>query len=123
MDINERREALRARVRNKLSGEDEAPEELIVHIHTGSIDYPRNKNGEITGLIHPKRMNQDWKLTKKGDPLFLDNLGNVYLYKEDQKIWPVFIGEVSYKEKNIAMSFTKKEIIFTSNDWVKEFFS
>ena len=30
MDINERREALRARVRNKLSGEDEAPEELIV---------------------------------------------------------------------------------------------
>ena len=30
MDINERREALRARVRNKLSGEKEEPEELIV---------------------------------------------------------------------------------------------
>jgi len=30
MDINERREALRARVRNKLSGQDEEPEELVV---------------------------------------------------------------------------------------------
>ena len=30
MDINERREALRARVRNKLSGEEEQPKELVV---------------------------------------------------------------------------------------------
>ena len=30
MDINERREALRARVRSKLSGEEEEPEELVV---------------------------------------------------------------------------------------------
>ena len=30
MDINERREALRARVRNKLLGEEEEPEELVV---------------------------------------------------------------------------------------------
>jgi len=26
-------------------------------------------------------------------------------------VWPVFIGEVAYKEKNIAMSYTKKEVI------------
>ncbi|MGB0329663.1 MAG: hypothetical protein ACPGCU_03485, partial [Candidatus Poseidoniaceae archaeon] len=30
MDINERREALRARVRSKLSGEEDEPEELVV---------------------------------------------------------------------------------------------
>jgi len=36
-------------------------------------------------------------------------------------IWPVFIGEVAYKEKNIAMSYTRKEFIFSSEDWVNEF--
>jgi len=94
---------------------------LVVHVHQGSIDYPRNEKGDIDGLIHPERINQDWKMIKKGDPLFIDRQGIIHKYDRDQLIWPVFIGEVAYKEKNIAMSYTKKEVISSNNQWVYEF--
>ena len=92
-------------------------------MHQRSIDYPRDINGNIIGLIHPERINQDWKPIKKGDPLFLDLRGDSITYGEEDLIWPVFIGEVAYKEKNIAMSYTRKEVIFSSEEWVKEFLS
>ena len=60
-------------------------------------------------------------MIKKGDPLFLDSKGIIHRYEGDELIWPVFIGEVAYKEKKIAMSYTKKEVIFTKNEWVQEF--
>ena len=99
------------------------PTELIVHVHQGSIDYPREKDGNINALIHNKRMNQDWKPIKKGDPLFIDMEGNTKSYRGEDNIWPVFIGEVAYIEKNIAMSYTKKEVINLSNQILEEFFS
>ncbi len=99
----------------------ELPRELVVHIHQGSIDYPRDEKGEIDGLIHPERLNQDWKMIKKGDPLFLDSQGKIHEYDGEKLIWPVFIGEVAYKEKKIAMSYTKKEVIFSKKQWVQEF--
>ena len=49
--------------------------------------------------------------------------GNTKTYREEDTIWPVFIGEVAYKEKNIAMSFTKKETINISDSFCEEFFS
>jgi len=99
----------------------ELPKELVVHVHQGSIDYPRDKKGDINGLIHPERINQDWKMIKNGDPLFLDSQGIIHKYEGDQFIWPVFIGEVAYKEKKIAMSYTKKEVIRSNKLWVQEF--
>ena len=99
----------------------ELPRELVVHIHQGSIDYPRDEKGDIDSLIHPERINQDWKIIKKGDPLFLDSQGVIQKYDGDQLIWPVFIGEVAYKEKKIAMSYTKKEVIRFNKLWVQEF--
>ena len=70
---------------------------------------------------HPERINQDWKMIKKGDPLFIDSQGIIHKYDGDPLIWPVFIGEVAYKEKKIAMSYTKKEVVFTKKQWVQEF--
>ena len=99
----------------------ELPKELVVHVHQGSIEYPRDEKGDIDGLIHPERINQDWKMIKKGDPLFLDSQGIIHKYNGDQLIWPVFIGEVAYKEKKIAMSYTTKEVISSKKQWVQEF--
>jgi len=99
----------------------ELPKELVVHVHQGSIDYPRDEKGDIDGLIHPERINQDWKMIKKGDPLFLDSQGIIHKSEQDQLIWPVFIGEVAYKEKKIAMSYTEKEVICFKKQWVQAF--
>jgi len=106
------------KLKNKLI---ELPKEVVVHVHQGSIDYPRDEKGEIDGIIHPERINQDWKMIKKGDPLFLDSQGIIHKYERDQLIWPVFIGEVAYKEKKIAMSYTIKEVICFKKQWVQEF--
>ena len=99
----------------------ELPKELIVYVHQRSIDYPRDENGKIDGVIHPERINQDWKMIKKGDPLFIDSQSKIHKYDGDQVMWPVFIGEVAYKEKKIAMSYTKKEVIYSKNQWIQDF--
>jgi len=115
--------ALRDEISKLKNNQIKLPKGLIVHIHQGSIDYPRDKNGNINALIHPQRINQDWKPLKNGDPLFIDLEGNTTTYKGEDTIWPVFIGEVAYKEKNIAMSYTKKEVINFPNQSFEEFFS
>tara|TARA_B100000900_G_C20572232_1_gene713725 strand:+ start:1072 stop:1968 length:897 start_codon:yes stop_codon:yes gene_type:complete len=115
--------ALRDEISKLKNNQIKLPKGLILHIHQGSIDYPREKNGNINALIHPQRINQDWKPLKNGDPLFIDLEGNTTTYKGEDTIWPVFIGEVAYKEKNIAMSYTKKEVINFPNQSFEEFFS
>ena len=115
--------SLRDEINKLKNNQIRLPKDLFVHVHQGSIDYPRDKNGNINALIHPERINQDWKPIKKGDPLFMDIEGETITHIEDDTIWPVFIGEVAYKEKNIAMSFTKKEVIKVSDQMYEEFFS
>ncbi len=114
--------SLRAEIRNLEKNITKLPEKLTVYLHKGSIDYPREKNGNIKGLIHPERINRDWQTIKRGDPLFLDINGKTISYEGEEKISPVFIGEASYKEKNIAMSLAKKEIIFSTIEWIEDFF-
>ena len=113
--------SLRDEINKLKNNQIKLPKGLIVHAHQGSIDYPRETNGNINALIHPKRMNQDWKPIKMGDPLFMDVLGKTKTYTGEDIIWPVFIGEVAYKEKNIAMSYTKKEVLNLPNQICKEF--
>ena len=97
------------------------PDEINIFVHQGSIDYPRDKEGNINSLIHPERVMQDWIEIKNGDPLFLDEFNKNINYISKDTTHPVFIGEAAYKEKNIAMSFTKKETIKCSKEWISEF--
>ena len=115
--------SLRDEINKLKNNQIKLPKDLVLHVHQGSIDYPREKNGNINALIHPARMNQDWKPIKMSDPLFMDIEGNTKTYAGKDTIWPVFIGEVAYKEKNIAMSFTKKEVVGLSDHICEEFFS
>ncbi|XP_025957233.2 aspartoacylase isoform X2 [Dromaius novaehollandiae] len=72
------------------------------------VDYPRNKNDEITAIIHPKLQDQDWQPLNKGDPLFLTLDGEVIAYKGDSTVYPTFINEAAYYEKNQAFVKTVK---------------
>ena len=51
----------------------------------------------------------------------LDEFNKDINYISKDKTYPVFIGEAAYKEKKIAMSFTKKETIKCSREWIKDF--
>ena len=97
--------------------------EITFFVHQYSIDYPRDEKNNIKAVIHPMRLNQDWNLIQEGDPLFLDNQDKTVKYTESDIVYPVFIGEAAYKEKNIAMSFTKKEILEIPQSWFHSFFN
>ena len=97
------------------------PDEITIFVHQGSIDYPRDKDGNIKALIHPQRVMQDWIEIKNGDPLFIDEFNKNINFTSKESTFPVFIGEAAYKEKKIAMSFTKKEKIRCSEEWLRDF--
>ena len=99
------------------------PSEISLFVHQKSIDYPRDDNNDINALIHPLRINNDWKMIEEGDPLFINIDNETLTYSGKEKIYPLFIGEAAYREKNIAMSFTKKEILKCDQSWITSFLS
>jgi aspartoacylase len=72
------------------------------------VDYPRNPNGELEGMVHPQLQGRDYQELKKGDPLFLTFEGETIYYEESETVWPVFINEAAYYEQGAAMCHTKK---------------
>ena len=93
------------------------PDNLIIHRHIKSIDFPRDEQGNINGFVHPLRQGRDWHPLKKNDDLFCKLNGEVINFKENEPYIPVFINEAAYMEKNIAMSFTKRELWDFEDNW------
>ncbi|MBC1257804.1 succinylglutamate desuccinylase/aspartoacylase domain-containing protein, partial [Trichormus variabilis] len=78
---------------------------------TGTIDYPRNGNGDIQAMIHPDIQFRDYAPLNPGDPLFLTLDGKAIAYEGTSIVYPIFINEAAYYEKGIAMLFTEKQLI------------
>ena len=93
------------------------PEKLIIHRHIKSIDFPRDQKGLINGYVHHLRQSKDWLPLKKNDELFCKLNGETIKFEENEQYIPVFINEAAYAEKNIAMSFTKRELWDFRNEW------
>ncbi len=93
------------------------PEKLVIHRHIKSIDYPKDKDGNLDGYVHSLRQSKDWQELKKGDELFYKLSGETIRFEEQESYIPVFINEAAYVEKNIAMSFTKRELWNFKQSW------
>ncbi|XP_008285107.1 N-acyl-aromatic-L-amino acid amidohydrolase (carboxylate-forming) B-like [Stegastes partitus] len=73
-----------------------------------SVDYPRDPmTGEITAAIHPQLQDNDFKLLKRGDPMFLSFTGETVKY-EGEELYPLFVNECAYYEKKIAFHLAQK---------------
>ena len=70
----------------------------------------KDEKGNIDGFVHSHRQSKDWQELKKNDELFFTLNGETIRFEEDEPYIPVFINEAAYVEKNIAMSFTKREL-------------
>ncbi|XP_053130733.1 aspartoacylase isoform X2 [Hemicordylus capensis] len=75
------------------------------------VDYPRNKNNEITAVVHPNLQDKDWQPLRPGDPMFLTLEGKTILYEGDHTVYPTFVNEAAYYEKNQAFIKTVKETL------------
>lgn len=82
---------------------------LTLYQYVGTADYPRDKKGEITAMVHPQLQFQDYEALNPGEPMFLSFEGAVITHLGDSTIYPVFINEAAYYEKGIAMCLTQKQ--------------
>ncbi|HGY5536212.1 MAG: aspartoacylase [Prochlorococcus sp.] len=93
------------------------PDHLVVHLHLGSLDLPRDDFGRPAASVHPQLQGRDWQPLTAGAPLFLQPDGEVIRFKGRDFPVPVFINEAAYFEKHIAMSLTSRELWPLLEEW------
>ncbi|CAI8174646.1 MAG: Succinylglutamate desuccinylase [Prochlorococcus marinus str. MIT 9215] len=86
------------------------PDCLVIHRHLGSLDLPRQSDGQQAGVVHAQLQGRDWQALQVGTPLFTLADGEVLRFEGESSTVPVFINEAAYAEKHIAMSLTKREV-------------
>lgn len=85
--------------------------DMEVFVFEKSVDYPRNpENSEITAAIHPQLQDNDFKLLRRGDPVFMSFTGETMTYEGEDR-YPFFINECAYYEKRIAFHLAKKKTL------------
>lgn len=87
-----------------------SPIEVEVYTQLRDMGYPKlHGNCAIQGMIHPDLDGHDYRALNAGDNLFRTFDGKDYLY-EGETVYPIFINEPAYYEKDIAMSLTTKTV-------------
>jgi succinylglutamate desuccinylase len=87
----------------------EMPGEMTLYQAIATVDYPRNSAGELLAMVHPQIQGQDYQPLVPGQPMFLGFDGQVIPYEGESVVYPVFINEAAYYEKNIALVLTQRE--------------
>lgn len=92
-----------------------APIQVEVYTQLRDLGYPKPQGGgAIQAMIHPDVDGRDYQELKKGDKVFRTFDGRDILYEGEAdgrtSVWPIFINEPAYYEKDIAMSLTVKTV-------------
>lgn len=88
-----------------------APIKVDVYTQFKDLGYPKPQGGgPIQAMIHPELMGRDYRELKDGDKLFRTFDGEDILYHGESPVYPIFISEPAYYEKDIAMSLTVKSV-------------
>lgn len=91
------------------AGKLQQREGIPVDIYTQfkDIDYPRDRSGRMTAMIHPNLLGHDYEELREGMPIYRTFDGEDVLY-HDETVCPIFVDEAAYYEKKWSMSLTKK---------------
>ena len=91
-----------------------APIQVDVYTQLRDLGYPKPQGGgSIQAMIHPELDGRDYRELKKGDKLFRTFDGKDILFEgepDGRPVYPIFINEPAYYEKDIAMSLTLKTV-------------
>ena len=88
-----------------------APIKVEVYTQFKDLGYPKPQGGgAIQAMIHPDLMGRDYRELNDGDKLFRTFDGEDILYHGESPVYPIFISEPAYYEKDIAMSLTVKSV-------------
>lgn len=86
----------------------ETDREITVYDHVDLVDYPRDSDGEIDGMVHEKLQDHDYALLHKGDPIFRRLDGSEIVYNREVPLHALFVNEAAYYEKGFAMTLARK---------------
>ena len=87
------------------------PIKVDVYTQFKDLGYPKPQGGgAIQAMIHPELLGKDYRELKSGDKLFRTFDGKDILYEGESPVYPIFISEPAYYEKDIAMSLKKKTV-------------
>ncbi|KAM9331975.1 aspartoacylase [Pholidichthys leucotaenia] len=75
------------------------------------MDYPRDANGNIVAMVHPNLQDCDWEPLNPGDPMFQTFDGKTIHYQGSGTVYPTFINEAAYYEKQQAFVTTRRETL------------
>ncbi|CAL8266736.1 unnamed protein product [Merluccius merluccius] len=75
------------------------------------MDYPRDANGNIIAMVHPNLQDCDWEPLTPGDPMFQTFDGKTIPYEGVGAVYPTFINEAAYYEKQQAFVTTRREAL------------
>uniref|UniRef100_H3CX10 Aspartoacylase n=1 Tax=Tetraodon nigroviridis TaxID=99883 RepID=H3CX10_TETNG len=78
------------------------------------VDYPRDTNGNIIAMVHPNLQDCDWEPLTPGDPMFQTFDGKTIYYQGPGTVYPTFINEAAYYEKQQAFVTTRREALVAS---------
>lgn len=92
------------------------PDELEVYRFVGDLDYPRDPDGSLAGMVHPDLQDQDFRPLQPGDPVFLTLNGSVVRYEGEAGLVPVFVNEAAYYEKRAALTLAERRVISVRPD-------
>lgn len=82
-----------------------------------SIDYPRNEEGDILGMVHEEVQGGDFKEMIDGKPLFQLFDGKTEAFsrakhnvpEKYEKVYALFVNEAAYYEKKMALMLSSQE--------------
>ncbi|WNZ49016.1 aspartoacylase [Leptolyngbya boryana CZ1] len=89
----------------------DVPPRLTLYQAIEAIDYPRDEIGNLQAFIHPDRQFKDYEPLQPDEPIFLTFAGESIRYQGNSTVFPIFINEAAYYEKQIAMILTEKREI------------
>ena len=94
------------------------PRTVQVHAFVRAVDYPRDEDGELAGIIHPQLQGKDFAPLARGDPAFLSVDGETPILftpkrsldaePEEEQLYPFFINEAAYYEKKTAFMLARR---------------
>ncbi|XP_041052682.1 aspartoacylase [Carcharodon carcharias] len=96
-------------------GKEFPPCTLDVYRAFEKVNFPRDSEGQIIAVIHPQLQDNDWKQLKPGDPSFLTLDGKTIPYDGSSAVYPVFVNEAAYYEKELAFLLTQKVTLKASS--------
>lgn len=113
-DLLQRTEALILQILDELDQQNQnepppAAQLLTVYQYFRTVPFPRDAEGNLTATIHPQLQDKDYEALNPGDPMFLSLAGDTLRYTGETVVFPVFINEAAYYEKDIAMVLTQRQ--------------